>query len=371
MPGLVGSRFSNPTPPPTPNRTPSGNPTTADITLASPPDDSISALAWSPVANHLAVASWDSKVRIYDVTQHTTGVGVALFDFEGPVLDCHWTKNGAVVVGASADKTARMLDLGGNSSAAQQVGSHDGPVKSVRFLEGIGTTPIIATGSWDKTVRYWDPRVSSTTPIATLQCPERIYGMDTKDNMLALATAERHIISVNLNSPTTIFMQTESPLKHQTRCITCFEDGKTVAIGGIEGRVSIHALTNNNSDRPNNFSFKCHRDQVTGTTTDIYPVNAISVHPLHGTFSTAGSDGTFHFWDRNNKHRLTHYQAVGGSITATGYNYDGKLWAYAISYDWSKGYVSNYPQYPNKVMLHQTSEDDCHRKTSGSSGLRR
>lgn len=62
-----------------------------DRQLVSPPDDSISSLSWSPVENYLAVASWDSKVRIYDVTKSQTGVGAAAFDFDGPVLSCHWS----------------------------------------------------------------------------------------------------------------------------------------------------------------------------------------------------------------------------------------------------------------------------------------
>jgi WD40 repeat protein len=65
---------------------------TKDVTLSSPPDDSISDLSWSPFANHLAVASWDSKVRIYDVTQNSAGIGKAVINFEGPVLSCAWSK---------------------------------------------------------------------------------------------------------------------------------------------------------------------------------------------------------------------------------------------------------------------------------------
>lgn len=47
-----------------------------------------------------------------------------------------------------------------------------------------------------------------------------------------------------------------------------------------------------------NFSFKCHRESPPGqsSATNVYSVNAISFHPTFGTFSTAGSDGTFHFW---------------------------------------------------------------------------
>lgn len=62
-----------------------------DTQLASPPDDSISSLAWSPVEDYLAVGSWDNRVRIYDITKSTTGVGVAAIDFGGPVLSYHWS----------------------------------------------------------------------------------------------------------------------------------------------------------------------------------------------------------------------------------------------------------------------------------------
>lgn len=63
-----------------------------DVALVSPPEDSISDLSWSPAANHLAVASWDSKVRIYDVTHSSAGEGKAVINFEGPVLSCAWSK---------------------------------------------------------------------------------------------------------------------------------------------------------------------------------------------------------------------------------------------------------------------------------------
>jgi mRNA export factor len=91
----------------------------------------------------------------------------------------------------------------------------------------------------------------------------------------------------------------------------------------------------------------------------VYAVNAISFHPQHGTFSTAGSDGTFHFWDKDAKHRLKGYPEVGGSISATGFNRNGNIFAYAVSYDWSKGYAHNTPGYPNKIMLHPIVGDEC------------
>jgi mRNA export factor len=92
---------------------------------------------------------------------------------------------------------------------------------------------------------------------------------------------------------------------------------------------------------------------------DVYAVNDISFHPVYGTFSTAGSDGTYHFWDREAHLRLKAFPPVGGSITSTAFNRDGTIFAYAVGYDWSKGYSYNTPQYPCKVMLHPVIGDEC------------
>lgn len=80
---------------------------------------------------------------------------------------------------------------------------------------------------------------------------------------------------------------------------------------------------------------------------------------MHGTFSTAGSDGTFHFWDKDAKHRLKGYPQVGGTLSATNFNRNGTIFAYAVSYDWSKGYASNTQAYTTKVMMHGVGVDEA------------
>lgn len=59
------------------------------------PEDTVSALRWSPVSNHLAAASWDGKVYIYDATNTTSSdtiKGVAAIPVGSPVLDCDFNK---------------------------------------------------------------------------------------------------------------------------------------------------------------------------------------------------------------------------------------------------------------------------------------
>ena len=63
-----------------------------DVQVSNPPEDSISDLAFSPASDHLAVASWDKKVRIYEIDASGNSQGKALFEHEGPVLSCCWSK---------------------------------------------------------------------------------------------------------------------------------------------------------------------------------------------------------------------------------------------------------------------------------------
>jgi len=150
-----------------------------------------------------------------------------------------------------------------------------------------------------------------------------------------------------------------SPLKWQTRVVSCFTDASGFAVGSIEGRCAIQYVEE--KDTSLNFSFKCHRQQDPNQRdiAKVYSVNAISFHPQHGTFSTAGSDGTFHFWDKDAKHRLKGYPDTGGSITATDFSRDGNYFAYAISYDWSKGYAANTPALPIQIKIHPITGDEC------------
>lgn len=62
-----------------------------DIALTDPPSDSVSDLSFSPAANFLAVASWDKKVRIYEVGEDGKSEGRAAIDFEAPALACAWS----------------------------------------------------------------------------------------------------------------------------------------------------------------------------------------------------------------------------------------------------------------------------------------
>lgn len=59
-------------------------------------------------------------------------------------------------------------------------------------------------------------------------------------------------------------------------------------------------------------------------------------HPIHGTLATVGSDGTFSFWDKDARTKLKPSETMEQPITRCAINHTGQIFAYSVSYDWSK-----------------------------------
>lgn len=326
-----------------------------DYQVSSPPDDSVSCIEFSPgtlPSTFLIAGSWDNNVRCWEVQQNGQTIPKAQQTHTGPVLDVAWSDDGTKVFTASADKTAKMWDL--NSNQAMQVAQHDAPVKTCHWIKAPSYSCLM-TGSWDKTLKFWDTR--SSTPILSIQLPERVYCADVKFPMAVVGIAGRAIIIYQLDTQPQEFKRMESPLKYQHRCVSIFADKKTsaptgFALGSIEGRVAIQYVQPTNPK--DNFTFKCHRSNVapSGGVQDIYAVNDISFHPVHGTLSTVGSDGRFSFWDKDARTKLKTSEQFDLPITCSSFNAQGNIFGYASSYDWSKGHEGYEPQKmkPNILM---------------------
>lgn len=151
-------------------------------------------------------------------------------------------------MGAGADKAARIIDLAAGTNTATQVAAHDQPIRCVRYFEAPGAAaPMIVTGSWDKTIKYWDLR--QPTAVATVQCQERVYTLDVKKNLLVIGTADRYLNVINLTDPSKIYKTLQSPLKWQTRVVSCFTDATGFAVGSIEGRLAIQYVEDKDSSQ--------------------------------------------------------------------------------------------------------------------------
>ena len=325
--------------------------------MSNPPTDTISELHFHPQGDFLAAASWDNAIRIYEFgfTSSTTVASQAKTEFkhEAPVMSCRWSNDGQwLATAGGGDYAIRLWDVNTMSQLGSLPG-HELSVRSVRWADepGIGSA-ILASASWDRSLKYWDLRQNPNAPIATVQLLERAYAMDCRFPWIIVGTAERHIQWMDLRNPATCVKSIESPLKWQTRVISCFSQGPPgYAVGSIEGRCGITYI--NDKDAAANFSFKAHRKEETnkiGTNSEVYPVHSIAFHPVYGTFSTAGGDGAIIFWDKDAKQRLKQVVATDRPITASAFNRDGRIFAYATGYDWARG-SSGMPNLSSNTRL--------------------
>lgn len=70
-----------------------------------------------------------------------------------PPLIVSFAQDGSRLFSAGADKAVRAFDM--NTGQNSQVAAHDAPVSCVRWIEA-PSGGVIATGSWDKTVKVRD-----------------------------------------------------------------------------------------------------------------------------------------------------------------------------------------------------------------------
>lgn len=316
-------------------------------------------------------------VRVWDINrgygnQQITAQPKQSINHDAPVLCTEFSSDGTLIFSGGASKQVNMWNLGQAGHRGQQVGAHDAPVKSLRYIHEMG---LIASASWDRTVKFWDMRTAN--PAAVVNLSERAYSMDVKGAMMVVATADRKVCVYNLagwNNGPVPQTQTESPLRYQTRCVSIFPDQQGFAVGSIEGRVGIEYFSEQATRQQQqatgykpvgtygstatklSFAFKCHR--VSGGQPAVYSVNSIAFHK-YGTFATAGSDGNFHFWDKDSRQRLKAFDLkLGNTIPVCKFSADGGLFGYAISYDWSQGVEHASPQGTHSIYLHSVSDDE-------------
>merc|ERR1719382_153403 len=331
--------------------------TNGSAVVPSPPDDCISSLSWSPAANWLAASSWDKSVRIWEVSQSGIQPRMA-YNHEAPALCCNFSRDGQRVFSGGCDNKVKMKVL--QTQQDQQIGQHVAPVKEVFSVDEMN---MVVSGSWDKTLRFWN--CQQPTHIATLQLPERCYCMDVKFPLLVVGCAERHLLIYNLQTiqqHPAPYKQLQTALKMQTRSLCCFPDKTGYAVGSVEGRCSIAYI----EDTSKNFAFKCHRSNE-----EIFAVNSLDFHPTMGTFATGGGDGVFVFWDKENRQRLKQFTSTNYPITAGKFNAPGDMFAYASSYDWSKGHEGNHPSLPKSIMIHKVQEAEVKPKPGSNARTRR
>uniref|UniRef100_A0A8B9YRH5 BUB3 mitotic checkpoint protein n=2 Tax=Bos mutus grunniens TaxID=30521 RepID=A0A8B9YRH5_BOSMU len=211
-------------------------------------------------------------------------------------------------------------------STENLVGTHDAPIRCVEYCPEVN---VMVTGSWDQTVKLWDPRTPCNA--GTFSQPEKVYTLSVSGDRLIVGTAGRRVLVWDLRNMGYVQQRRESSLKYQTRCIRAFPNKQGYVLSSIEGRVAVEYLDPSPEVQKKKYAFKCHRLKENNIE-QIYPVNAISFHNIHNTFATGGSDGFVNIWDPFNKKRLCQFHRYPTSIASLAFSNDGTTLAIASSY---------------------------------------
>ncbi|KAJ5894781.1 nuclear pore complex subunit [Penicillium taxi] len=309
--------------------------------VASPPTDAISAVKFSPdpSSKRIVVSSWDKNVYLYELRDENGVVGegklLQKLEFRAPVLDVCFGANEDEIFVAGLDWDVRKIDV--NTSTQTVLSTHEAGVRNVVYSRDYN---ILISGSWDSTLHIHRPdQIHVVIPL-----PSKPYSLSVSSTKLVVAMASRalHIYELEtlalLTTPSDDnkvvnvepWQRRESSLKFMTRCVACMPDDAGYASSSIEGRVAVEWFDPSAESQARKYAFKCHR-QVDDDVDVVYPVNALSFHPVHGSFASGGGDGVVALWDGISKRRIRQYQKYQSSVAALDFSGDGKHLAIAVS----------------------------------------
>lgn len=162
------------------------------------------------------------------------------------------------------------------------------------------------------------------------------------------------------------WQQRESSLKFMTRAVACMPNDAGYASSSIEGRVAVEWFDPSPESQARKYAFKCHRQPAPeGDGIDIvYPVNALTFHPLHGTFASGGGDGVVALWDAIAKRRIRQYQKYAASVAALAFSSDGKYLAVGVCPGYEDGKEDYSAEGATKIFIRELGETEAKGKGS-------
>ncbi|XP_042055864.1 mitotic checkpoint protein BUB3.3-like [Salvia splendens] len=307
------------------------------LNFDSPIRDAISRIRFAPLSNNLLISSWDSTLRLFDVDK-------CELRFEAPnggsgLLDCCFESE-SVALTANSDGSVIRYDMGvGNSKA---IGKHEDLATCIEYSEE--KRQVISAG-WDKKVKIWDPRSTSS-----LGCLSSL-GMEVESMSLSgLSLMIAHKSSVHLYDLRHLdksFEAKEYFMDIHIKCVRTNSELEGFIAGSVDGRVALKHVGQSKTDE--GYAFRCYPKDKNGK--HLVAVNDIAFNPsLRGVVVTGDNEGYATIWDVIKRRRLLEFPRFPNSVASLACNHGGQLLAVASSYTYQE--ANEREEHPQIFMHH-------------------
>eukprot|EP00924_Labyrinthula_sp_SR-Ha-C_P011005 maker-scaffold_33-snap-gene-2.6-mRNA-1 protein AED:0.00 eAED:0.00 QI:10/1/1/1/1/1/2/32/327 len=282
--------------------------------------DSISSLCFSALSPKLlSISSWSKKTFLYNTETNSL---LSQITNRAPILCSTFSEE--KLFSANLDGTVSEFDLQTSTLTAENIlaeNPHNLGVSSISYNH---QSKLLITGSWDKSMRYYDIRQQSC--IATVTLDSKIFGIDTlNEDVLTVGSGEKvywldlRILQSGREIKRDNHEEVRCPVEYQCRSVEIIRNGK-FAVGSIEGRVGIGSFKGEDP-----FSWKCHRKDG-----KIYPVHGLS-HLGEGIVASCGGDGKVIVWNVEKKKKIKTVLDSNREVCDVVFSRDKKRMAIAVS----------------------------------------
>lgn len=326
------------------------------VELADAPRDGVSQVSFAPgdAASLLLAGSWDSHLYLYDADANKR---LARVPMDAALLAVAWGKDARTAYAGGLQRQVVRLDV--PEMRPQLLGTHD---DAVRCLSQCASSGLLFSGSWDATAAAWDARQKAPR-VARLPLPDKAYAMDAHGGRLIVASAGRAVTVWDTRRLDAPLQRRESSLRFQTRALAATRGGGLApgyVCASVEGRVAVDVLDPAPAAQAAKYAFKCHRARASAAE-EVYPVNAVAVHPTHGTFATGGADGVVAAWDGVARKRLRAHPRLPAGVSSLSFSADGTRLAVASSYAWENGPQDHAP---DAIYVRRLAPDEMRPRSS-------